>query len=243
MKCQNARKITYLSEYPEVVTQEMVEAKRHVKECHECRAFFEQERAFTSLLREKIARDEAPPELQQRLLKSLPAGKTHSMFIYKIISVAAIMMLFAGGYMFKLHNDTEILAGKIVNDHIKFLSYSSMQINSSDTDEIKKWFNGRVDFGVDIPGLSAAIKGARLCLLDEKRLALVYYERGGAQLSLFMTTELNPERLLSDKEVIIKGKKVHVVEQKGYSLLLWQEKGITYALVSDLSIEELKKTI
>lgn len=243
MKCSNARKITYLSEYPEVITSEMVEAKRHVNECPECRTFFEQERAFPSLLREKVTKAEAPLELRQRLLKPVPARKTHSSLIRKIISIAAILMLFAGGYIFKLHSDTESLVKKIVNDHIDFLSYSGIQISSSYPDEIKTWFNGRVDFGAVLPELSATLKGARLCLLDEKRLALVFYEHGGSQLSLFMTTELNPERLLSDEEVILKGKKVHIVEQKGYNLLLWQDRGVTYALVSDLSIEELKKII
>ncbi|MBI4848206.1 MAG: hypothetical protein HY808_06455 [Nitrospirae bacterium] len=243
MKCGNARKITYLSEYPEVVTQEMVEAKRHVNECPECRTFFEQERAFSALVREKVAKDEAPSELRRLLLKPVPARKIHSKLLYKIISIAAILMLFAGGYIFKLHSDTASLVEKIVNDHIDFQSYSGIQIISSDSGEIKTWFNGRVDFGAVVPGLSATLKGARLCLLDEKRLALIFYEHGGSQLSLFMTTELNPERLLTDEEVIVKDKKVHVVERKGYNLLLWQERGVTYALVSDLSIEELKKTL
>lgn len=243
MKCGNARKLTYLSEFPEVVTQEMVEAKRHVKECPECRTFFEQEKAFSSLLREKVAGDKAPPELRQRLSISAPARKSHSKLMRNIVSIAAILVLFAGGHVFKLHSDTESLVEKLVNDHIEFLSYSGIQINSTDPGEIKTWFNGRVDFGAVVPGLAATIRGARLCLLDEKRLALVYYEQGGSQLSLFMTTELNPERLLSDKEVVLKGKKVHVVEQKGYNLLLWQDRGVTYVLVSDLNIDELKKTI
>ena len=43
--------------------------------------------------------------------------------------------------------------------------------------------------------------------------------------------------------MIVKGRKVHIVEQKGYNLLLWQDRGLTYALVSDLSLDELKKII
>jgi len=243
MKCQNARKIIYLSEYPKVVTQEMVEAKRHVNECPECRSFFEQERKFTSLLRENVTKDKVPAELRQRLLKPVSSRRTHSKLLYKIISIAAILMLFIGGYIFKLHRDTASLVEKIVNDHIGFQSYSSIQISSSEPDEIKKWFSGRVEFGVVIPKLSAILKGARLCLLDEKRLALVFYEHDGSQLSLFMTTELNPERLLSGEEVILRGKKIHIVEHKGYNLLLWQERGVTHVLVSELSIEKLKRII
>ncbi|MBI4686310.1 MAG: DUF4367 domain-containing protein [Nitrospirae bacterium] len=243
MKCNEARKITYLSEYPEVVTEDMMEAKRHVRECPECRMFFEQERAFASLLRDKAAKDKAPAELRQRLLEAEPAKKMHSGLMYKIISIAAILMLVAGGYIFKLYSDTESMVEKIVNDHINFLSYSGIQVTSSRSDEIKAWFGDRVDFSVNVPELKAALKGARLCLLDKKRLALLFYEHNGSQISLFVTTELDTERLLSGEEVIVKDKKVRIVEQKGYNLLLWQERGISYALVSDLSIDKLKKII
>lgn len=242
MKCKDSRKINYLAEYPQVVTEDMLEAKRHVNECQECREFFEQEKAFSSLLRQKVIKDKAPAELSQRILKT-SAKNTRKRLIYKLLSVAAVLILFAGGYIFKMHTDTNSLVGKIIEDHISFLSYLGIQISSSSPDEVRSWFDGRVDFGVNVPELSARIKGARLCLLDKKRLALVFYEHNGSQLSLFMTTELNPERLLSGKEVIVKGRKVHIVEQKGYNLLLWQDRGLTYALVSDLSLDELKKII
>lgn len=243
MKCKEARKITYISEYPEVISQETVEAKRHLRECHDCKKFFEQERIFSALLKERLKRDEVPHELRQRLLKPMPKQKRYSRLVYKLISLAAVLMLFVGGYIYKLHSDAESMVREIINDHINFLSYSGIQISSSDPIAIQNWFKGRIDFGVVLPELSATLKGARLCLLKEKRLGLVFYEQRDSQLSLFIMTELNPERLWSGKEVIIKGKKVHIVEEKGFNVLLWLERGITYALVSDLNMEELEKII
>lgn len=243
MKCKDSRKINYLTEYPQVVTEDMLEAKRHVNECRECREFFEQEKAFTSLLKQRIVKDKAPSELRQKILKRPSVINRKRKLIYKLASIAVILIILAGGYIFKMHSDTMSLIGKIIEDHIGFLSYSGIQITSSNPDEVKAWFSGRVDFGINVPELSARLKGARLCLLDKKRLALVFYEHEGSQISLFMTDELNPKRLLSGKEVKVSGKKVHVLERKGYNLLLWQERGLTYALVSDLSLEELKKII
>lgn len=243
MKCSDARKITYISEYPEVISQDLLDAKRHIKECPKCRVFFEQELAFSSLLKEKVIKDKAPSELRQQLLKPAHIRRRRLKLMHKLIFIAASLMLFFGGYLLKLHSDTESLIEKIVNDHIGFLSYSGLQISSSDPEEIRAWFKGRIDFGLVLPDISAELRGARLCLLNNKRLALIFYECSGSQLSLFMTTKLNPERLLWGKEVMIKGKKVHVVERKGYNLLLWQERGLTYALVSDLGIDELKKII
>lgn len=243
MRCNEARKKTYLSEYPEVVNQDMIEAKRHIRECPECKKFFEQERAFSTLLRQKITIDPLPSELRQRLLKPVSEEKGYSKLLYRVIAIAAILMLFAGAYIYKLHSDTESFVRDIINDHINFLSYSGIQVSSSNPLEIQNWLNGRVDFGAVLPELSATLRGARLCLLKDKRLGLVFYEYRGSQLSLFMTTELNPQRLWSAKEVMIRDKKVRIVQQKGFNLLLWQERGITYALVSDLGIEELKKII
>ncbi|HBR21142.1 MAG TPA: hypothetical protein DD713_01015 [Nitrospiraceae bacterium] len=243
MKCNDSRKINYLSEYPQIVTGDLLEAKRHVNECRECKEFLEQEKAFASLLRQTGIKDKAPAELRQRILMATPARNTRSKLMYKLLSIAAILILFSGGYILKMHSDTKSLIGKIVEDHISFLSYSGIQVRSSNPDDVKRWFDGRVDFGVNIPELAARLKGGRLCLLDKKRLALVFYEHRGSQISLFMTGELNPERLLSGKEVEVKGRKVRIVEQKGYNLLLWQDRGLTYALVSDLSLDELKKII
>jgi len=242
MKCKDSRRINYSAEYPHVVTGDMLEAKRHINECTECREFFEAEKSFGSLLRQKIVKDKAPDELRQQIFKT-SARNIRAKLLYRLLSAAAILILFAGGYILKMHSDTNSLIGKIVNDHINFLSYSGIQVTSSNPDEVKRWFGGRVDFGVNVPALSARLKGARLCLLDKKRLALLFYEHNGSQISLFMTGELNPERLLSGKEVEVRGKKVRVVEQKGYNLLLWRDRGLTYALVSDLSLDELKKII
>lgn len=224
-----------------MVTEDMLEAKRHINECRECAEFFEQENAFAALLRQKVAKDKAPDELRQRILNASSKRNMRSKLIYKLLSAAAIVLLLAGGYILKMHSDTKSLASKIIDDHINFLSYSGVQIQSSNPDEIEAWFGGRVDFGVNISELSAKLKGGRLCLLDEKRLALIFYEHEGSQISLFMTGELNPERLLSGKEVEVRGKKMRIVEQKGYNLLLWQDRGLTYALVSDLNFDELKK--
>lgn len=237
MRCNEARKTAYLSEYPEVVNQDMTEAKRHIREWPECKKFFEQERAFSVLLLKKVSRDPFPSELRQRLLKPVSEKKSYSKLLYRVIAIAAVLMLFAGAYIYKLHSDIESLLRDIINDHINFLSYSGIQVISSDPLEIQNWLNGRVDFGAVLPELSATLKGARLCLLKDKRLGLVFYEYRSFQLSLFMTTELNPQRLWSAKEVMIRDKKVRIVKQKGFNLLLWQEQGITYALVFDLALK------
>jgi len=245
MKCREARKINYLSERLELVTQERFDAKSHVNECRECREFVDGERAFGSMLRNAVRKEAVPDELKARILgKKQPERIFSYKAMYAAVAIAASVLIVAvGGIMFKGGIDQPLLAGKFVEDHVKFLPASGAQIVSSAPDEIRAWFRGKVDFPVAPPEIHASLKGGRLCRLDKKRLALLFYEHEGSQISLFITDEMDPEKIKIGKEVEIGGRRARIIEDRGYNLLMWQERGLTYSLVSELSIEEIKKLI
>lgn len=245
MNCSEARKINYLSERLELVTQERLDAKRHVKECRECKEFFDSEKAFASMLRNAARKEAAPDELRERILgMKQPEKRVSLKAVYTALAVAAsILIVTMTGIIIKSGMEEPFLAGRLVEDHIKFLPFQETQITSSVPDDVKAWFRGKVDFPVNIPALSARLKGGRLCKLDKRRLALLFYERNGSQISLFITDELDLQRIKEGKEVVLSGKKIRLIEEKGYNLLMWQEGGLTYSLVSELSMEEIKKLI
>ena len=243
MKCRDARKITYISEYPEVVSQDLLDTKKHAKECRECREFFNGERLFSSMLRDSVIKDTIPKELRDRVLNLKTEQKRYSK-TYQILAIAASILIFAVGvYIFQDYKKGTSIAKQIVEDHIKFLPMPEAQISSSSTDEIKAWFRGKVDFSVNVPDISAKLKGGRLCLLDKKRLALLFYEHNGSLLSLFISDGINIQKIENGKEVLLGGKEMLFIEERGYNLLLWQDRGLTYALVSELSFEEIKRLI
>lgn len=243
MNCGEARKIRYVAGRLELLSDERVEAKRHVSECSECMEFFRQEKEFGALLRKSLKKEEVPAMLKERILitsgeRRLPFGR-----IYKAALAASVLIIIGVGISF-LRGTGEIgLAGKLVEDHVKFLPAPGAQIASSVPDEIRAWFAGKVDFPVIVPDISAVLKGGRLCRLDKKRLALLFYEHEGSQISLFITDEMDPKKIKKGKEVEIGGRRARIIEDRGYNLLMWQERGLTYSLVSELSIEEIKKLI
>ncbi len=243
MKCSDARKIAYISEYPEVVSQGLLDAKRHIKECQGCREFFNGEQLFSSMLRDAVIKDTIPKELGDRVL-NLKTEKKRYPKTYQILTIAVSILLLAGGiYIFQDYKKDSSIVRQIVEDHIKFLPLSGVQISSSNPEEIKAWFRGKVDFPVNVPYISAKLKGGRLCLFDKKRLALLFYEHNGSLLSLFISDEMDMQKIKNGKEVIIGGKAMLFVEERGYNLFLWQEKGLTYALVSELGLKEIKRLI
>lgn len=244
MRCNEARKTLYKSEYPEPVSNQLLKAKRHVKDCKDCIAFLEAERAFGTILRKAIEKDVAPEDLRNRLLNMKKPERRSSKRTYQFFAIAATILIFViAGYIFRGGSDNTPIIGQIVNDHIQFLPSPEIQISSTSRDEIREWFKGKVVFAVNIPSLSAELKGGRLCLFNKKRVVLLFYEHNGSPISVFIIDGLDLHKIDAGKEVMLKGRKTILVEDKGFNLLLWQERGLTYALVSDLSLEEIKKLI
>lgn len=243
MKCKNARKIVYISEYPEVISQGLLEAERHMKECQGCKEFIKGEKNFSLMLRNAIKKDAVPGELINRIFSKERQQKRYLKPLYKWLAIAAsILLIVVVSYIFSIHTEEPEIIGQIVNDHIQFLPSTSRQIISSNPDEIMAWFKGKVDFSVNIPDLSAQLRGGRLCLLERKRLALLFYEYNGSPISLFITNEISMQKIKAGSGVMLKNRKVYSAD-RGYNVLLWQERGLTYFLVSELSIEEIKKLI
>ncbi len=241
MKCSNARKITYLSEYPEVVSQDMLEAKRHTKECRECSAFLDAEKSFGPMLRSAIKKDSPPEELKNKILSAGEQKKRYLKRPYQILAVAAsILIISVVGYLYSTHTKAPTILNKIVNDHVKFLPVPQMHIGSSNSDEVTAWFRSKVNFAVIPPSLNARLKGGRLCILDKRHFALLFYEYNGSPVSVFITDEAIPDDLKSKKEVMLKDKRAYVLNKSGYIILLWADRGLMYSIVSELDAEKTK---
>ena len=243
MDCKNTRKILFKSEYPEVVSDHLLNAKRHVKECGECREFLEGEGVFRTLLKRTVRKEPIPQELKDHIVHASKLEKKYVKAVLQWVGIAASVLFFVvTGYLLTGSRNSPPFVKEIVNDHVQFVLSPGIQINSSDLGEVKKWFRDKVDFAVVVPAISAKLKGGRLCLLGNKRLALLFYEYGGSQISLFISD--HPDLSVNvGKEVVLNNRQMHLVEDRGYNSLLWQEKGLTYVLVSELTLEEIKKII
>lgn len=224
------------------MNQDILEAKRHIKECRECREFIEGEKSFGSLLRNSVKKEPVPEELKKRILNAGKTKKTRIKPSYRMLAVAAsVLILTLAGYMYFTHTKSDSILEKIVNDHVKFLPIPQTHIKSSDPREVMEWFRGKVNFPVMPPSISAVIKGGRLCLLDKKHFALLFYEYKGSPVSVFITDGNIPDDLKTKKEVMLKDKKAYVLHRSGYTILLWEDRGLMYALVSEMDAEQITK--
>lgn len=244
MKCKNAREILYMFEYPEIVTRDLLEAKRHLKECRECKEFIKSEKAFGSMLKDSVKKESIPEELMDSILMVKKREKRSFSSLYKKLTIAAsIILVVIAGYLFSTSNGDTVIVSWIVNDHIKLLSADNRQIISSRPEEIVAWFKGKVEFTFNVLDIAAKLKGGRLCIFDKKRLALLSYEHNGSPISVYITDGVDLQGIRTGTEMVLKNRKMILLEEKGYNLLLWEDKGVTHTLVSELSMEEIKNLI
>ena len=240
MKCKNAREILYMFEYPEIVSRDLMEAKRHLKECRECKEFIEGEDAFGSILKDSVKKEPVPAELMDSILSIEKREKRSYRSLFKALTIAAsIILVITAGYLFSISKGDPAIVGQIVNDHIKLLSADNRQIISSRPEEIVTWFKGKVEFTFNVLDIAAKLKGGRLCIFDKKRLALLSYEHNGSPISVYITDGLDLQEIKTGTEMVLKNRKMILLEKKGYNLLLWEDKGVTHTLVSELSVEEI----
>lgn len=134
------------------------------------------------------------------------------------------------------------LVSEPVDDLITYrLTQRPLDIESSNPQIVAEWFVGKVDFRqpkpiVEIGGYR--LVGARLCYLLNRRLSALMYLRGDHIISFY---SMSNERLdpLGGVDAQIADWKITMHEYKGYTSLVWHEGSLAFALVSDLSRQEL----
>lgn len=260
MKCNQVREILYLAPEVEPFSAELNEAKEHLKDCSSCTEFFKQEEILRNLIYEKAPREKAPQSLRQLVLE-ITAGK-HStskavggvlshVWLVRVIPKLSLALLFLilittslVLYNVSFEQQSASLASRLVEDHFKNIP-GDVQILSSNPATVKEWFRGKVDFVVNVPKLRyARFIGGRLCQIEGKRLALLFYEKDGKSLSVFAMDGSITNLNWKDKNVIENDETFNkITNEKGCNIIFWREKGIVFALVSDIERQELMEIV
>lgn len=226
----------------------------HLRSCEGCRAFDATERAVAELVRLRAARPHAPHSLRERLFVSMeaqrkrPASAGRRRWLRAAVA-AAILLLVAFGWTWhqtrrgvdEARRTVEALAA----DHISYATLDDRaEIVSSSTTEVSAWLRNRTNLAVSLPQLPRGLLlGARRCRIREQTAAVAFYSLKApatsadspASLFVFKTAGENWSRM----ERIGGAKRICRANNRGVSLLLWEDRGLTYALVTEISEPEL----
>jgi hypothetical protein len=138
----------------------------------------------------------------------------------------------------RAHRTTEAL----VADHLEYAHRNDrLQVASMSRSEVERWFESEVQLAVRLPELDGArLLGGRHCQVAGRSAALAFYDRGGEPVSVFVFPSRGED--WSDMHEIAgrSGKRTCRHHDRGVGLLVWEERGLIYAVASALDAPELE---
>jgi anti-sigma factor RsiW len=205
-----------------------------------------------TILQEGPSVHAAPAELRRRIQRLLAQlGSSTSALIaprYVPTAIAIVVVVLLAGLWYaarKSKSDSNHLsdfAMMAINNHQRHLrGQLPLETASDEPDGISNWFSGKVSFGVKLPNYQESsgqeklyeLEGARLVGYKNDYAAFVAYRMHKRPISLLMTSNAVAQPS-GGEEVISNGITFHCDAIDGLKVISWSDRGLTYALVSDL---------
>ncbi len=213
----------------------------------------------SDLLRARVARViseapavVAPPSLKQRIRARLAQVNTKRSFLVPRWSAAVAALVILGLpvaiWLIVDHNDQ--LSGRgpsnfalmAADTHLRHTrGQLPLEITTSGADQISAWFANKVRFSVKLPNYQESsgqeklyrLEGARLVGYKDDYAAYVAYQMRTRPISLVITSAAIA-RPSGGEEIQARGLTFHYDAIEGLKVITWSDRGLTYALVSDL---------
>ncbi len=251
LECTTVRRILREAEGLALATPDRLDIDRHLLDCSECRAWQEAERAWRQALQEKLAEVETPLAVKEELFAALAGarggldlGRQRRRLAAAIAGLGLLATVLGALWWWHEASRGSLLVAALTEDHLLYATRPTpAEFRSPEPEAVAAWLAGRVDFAVPVPPLSgAALLGGRLCTIADRRAALWLYESGGRRVSLF---QMSAERLaLGRLRAMTRGGRLYRCgHRKGMSVLAWTERGVLFALVSDLPEDDMLRLL
>jgi anti-sigma factor RsiW len=229
--CGSARRVLWDRHGLQMVDPVRASARDHLGKCAACRAFVEENDRLARLVRESVF-VAAPAGLRDRLFETVAVHRTARSSLRRLRYLAAAMavLVVAAFAIWRVatwdSTDTALLA--LAADHAR--TVSDERLESSDARVVEAWLTARVGYAVFVPQFAAArLVGARICLTQEGRGAVIEYDVDGRRVSYFILLEASSAPLVTQRRDT-----VHLASAKGYSIAHWRDRGLRHAFVGNL---------
>lgn len=220
----------------EASSAERARVETHVASCGSCGERLASYRA----LRHAVARlegSERPPEAVLARVEALrfrlktPRGGFLRVAAWTGAVAASLVVAFLAGRAWFGGSEPESLAEELIADHMKYVPEAmAAQVTSSEPEHVRRFFEGKVPFEPVVPSLEgASLIGGRLCRIRGYYEQLLFYERGGRKVSLYV----------SDRP----GTGLECDASSGYRVCTQRRDGVSLMIVGDASEPELRSLL
>ena len=258
-KCDDIRGRLTLYLDNELQGTERASVEAHLTECESCAAILAKELNFINAVRESGPLYIASPELRAKVLRLLGEGqvskhvapaRTDVRFRWVLAAAAVLLVLFLPIliWQFVRPSDANLTGGPsrfalmAAETHMRVTRKQlPLETESANPREISDWFTNKVSFSVKLPNYQESsgqeklytLQGARLVGFQNDYAAYVAYQMKDRPISLVITSD-SVAKPSGGEEIASKGLLFHYNAINGLKVLTWSDRGLTYALVSDL---------
>jgi anti-sigma factor RsiW len=243
---------------------ERTDVAAHLAGCADCRAAAAVETELSAAL-DRLPRRHAPADLKRRLealvapaatpvaaarpaAAASPGGPRRWevwMASFASACAAAVLVLVVARQAQRPSMATAAgeLVTEAVNDHLRVVgSTHPIEIESGGIHQVKPWFTGRLDFAprVAFSGDDEfPLVGGSLGYFRDRKAAVMVFKRRLHTITLLI---FPPEGLPwpTDRNTQLGRLSVSEQASRGFSVLLWRDGGLGYALVSDVNPHDLE---
>jgi anti-sigma factor RsiW len=233
----------------------------HLADCESCAALFARELNFLKAVRESATVHVAPPELRAKVQKILSDGpkvasvaevsrpRRASRVSWLVAAAAALLLLLLPLVVWRINRQSNIPALKAssfalmaADHHLRHMrGQLPLEMETENPQQISSWFLNKVNFSVKLPNYQESsgqdklytLEGARLVGYQNDYAAYVAYRMKDRPISLVITSD-SVARPSGGEEIQARGLTFHYNAIDGLKVLTWSDRGLTYALVSDL---------
>ncbi|HKU77361.1 MAG TPA: zf-HC2 domain-containing protein [Pyrinomonadaceae bacterium] len=252
INCDDVRGRLTLYLDDELRGDERASVEAHLSECESCAGIFARELNFLNTVRESGPLHVAPAELRAKVQQVLGQNRPRRSFRLRWMAAAAavVLVLLLPVIAWRIVKQTEkpergpacSFALKAAETHLRHMrGQLPLEVESTHPQEISSWFVNKVNFSVKLPNYQESsgqerlyeLEGARLVNFQNDYAAYVAYRMKERPISLVITSESLVQP--TGGEVIQAGAlEFHYNAIDGLKVLTWTDRGLTYALVSDL---------
>jgi len=239
----------------ELQGEERAAVESHLQECASCGAIYERELSFINAIRESGPIHVASPELRVRVQQTLNESKRNvarprfgsRRRLVLAVAAALIVVLVLPVVIWRTSRRSNgpapsSFALMAAETHLRRTrGQLPLEVETAAPQQISEWFANKVDFSVKLPNYQESsgqeklytLEGARLVSYKDDYAAYVAYRMKDRPISLVITSE-SMVKPTGGEEIVARGLTFHYNGIDGLKVITWSDRGLTYALVSDL---------
>jgi mycothiol system anti-sigma-R factor len=232
---------TYLDE--EFGEGDRVEFEAHLAECEGCRQKVRTQADWTKLIKAAAPREQAPAALRNRISRSI-ARESKPILSWRAWAVRAMPAAAAVGLV-ATFMISRVQWSPVCTDIIAKHQRSLPIEVSGGSDQVRRWYVDKVDFPVRPPQFHnepATLRGGRLASIGDKQAAYLVYDMNGSKVSVFIF-DSGELPIQAHRKVVINNREVFFDQEHGYNVALYRDRGVGYAIASDLDQDQMVKLV